>query len=130
MKYLLVLSLLALFFVSCVKDVKKDSKNTTQTSNKNQADTTITENISETLPTFQIYGELAPVGYLDSKNPITEKYGFFMERIAGCAVGSDEAKEVSKNNAEALVKMNVKYGDNWQANFEKETGYKLWIPFD
>lgn len=125
MKYLFILPLAILLLISC-----NNSKKTTQISDKNKADTTIIENISEILPTFQIYGESAPVGYLDSENPITEKYGFHLERVAGCEVGSDEAKKVIKDNVKLLEKMNEKYGKDWQSNFEKETGFKLWIPFD
>ena len=120
MKHLFILTLLILLFVSC----KDNSKMT------NQTDQNSTEITSETLPTFQVYGELAPVDYLDSNNPITEKYGFRIERITGCEVGSNEAEEANENNAEALEKMNEKYGDDWQANFEKETGFKLSIPMD
>ncbi|AFM05126.1 hypothetical protein Fleli_2773 [Bernardetia litoralis DSM 6794] len=128
MKNLLILPL-AILLISC----GENSKEIHQVNNIKQTDTTtiIAENkVEESLPTFQIYGELAPVGYLDSENPITEKYGFIMKRIAGCAVGSDEAKKVNKNNTEALEKMNAKYGNDWQVNFEKETGFKLWIPLD
>ncbi len=122
MNYLFILSLSVLFLISCESNSQ----------NSNQADSTIVkaEKKSENLPTFQIYGELAPEGYLDNSNPITEKYGFRMERIAGCEMGSSEAEEANENNAEALEKMNEKYGIDWQTNFENETGFKLSIPMD
>mgnify|MGYP000645707263 CR=1 FL=1 len=123
MKYLFILPLAILLFMSC-----NNSKKTTQTSDKNQADTITTENI-EVLPTFQIYGESLPVGYLDDENPITEKYGFRMKRIAGCTLGSDEAKKAKQNNAQLMKKMNEEYGVDWRAVFEKETGFKLAIPY-
>ena len=121
MKHSFVLFLILSFFVNCTTDNSKKN---------NQIDSTIAENEEKTLPTFQIYGELAPEGYLDSNNPVTEKYGFRMKRITGCEVGSREAEEANKNNAEVLEGMNEKYGIDWQTNFEKETGYKLSIPMD
>ncbi|WP_291720472.1 hypothetical protein [Bernardetia sp.] len=83
----------------------------------------------EDIPTFKIYGELAPDGYLDWGNPITEKYGFRLERIAGCNVQEYEVWWANRNNKDALQEMNDKYGKDWQAKFEKETGYKLLIPY-
>ncbi len=80
------------------------------------------------LQVFRIYGELAPDGYLDSANPITEKYGFRVERIAGCEVGTVESTLADYQNRKALEAMNEKYGKDWRAAFEKETTYKLSIP--
>lgn len=120
MKHLLILLLAILLFVSCVDNSKTS----------NQIDSAIAENDTENLPTFQIYGELLPVDCLNGKNPITEKYGFQMERISGCNVEIFQAIIANINNKVVLEKMNAKYGKNWQANFENETGYKLWIPFE
>ena len=120
MKHLLILPLAILLFVSCVDNSKT----------LNQTDSETAENDTENFPTFQIYGELLPVDCLNGENSITEKYGFRMERISGCNVGVFQAIIANINNKVVLEKLNAKYGNNWQANFEKETGYKLWIPLD
>ena len=84
---------------------------------------------TEDIPTFKIYGELVPKGYLDWGNPITEKYGFRLERIAGCTVQEYQVWFANRNNRTALEQMNDKYGTGWQEKFEKETDYKLSIPY-
>ena len=82
------------------------------------------------LPLFKIYGELAPEGYLNDQNSITEEYGFKLKRVDGCTVGSFEAKGIHKENRASLEEMNTKHGEGWMENFERKTGYKLAIPFD
>ena len=79
---------------------------------------------------FQIYGELAPVGYLDDADTITEKYGFRLKRVAHCEVSYDEVEKVQKENKEAMEFMNKKYGVDWMQKFKDETGYELAIPFN
>ncbi len=83
---------------------------------------------AEALPLFQIYGELAPVGYVDSANPITEKYGFRVERVAGCEVDSSESNSVDSNNKKSLEAMNEKYGKDWRKKFFDATKLKLSFP--
>lgn len=88
--------------------------------------------IEEKIPTFEIYGGLAPVDYVDGYDPkhdsITKKYGFFMKRVADCEVTDGLVRKAIRNNQKALEEMNRKYGENWQQKFEKETGLKLAIP--
>lgn len=83
----------------------------------------------DSLKVFLIYGELAPYGYLDDENSITEKYGFKLKRVAGCEVEESMVRDVLKQNNTALIEMNKKYGDDWIKEFEKKTQYKLAIPF-
>jgi hypothetical protein len=85
---------------------------------------------NDEIPTFLIYGEVASVGYLDSKNEITEAYGFRLERIGGCLVDDLEIKRANDVNTKALKFMNAKYGKDWRKKFEEKTTYKLAIPFD
>ncbi|MBN2890813.1 MAG: hypothetical protein JXL97_03015 [Bacteroidales bacterium] len=84
----------------------------------------------DSLMVFLIYGELAPAGYLDDENPITEEYGFKLKRVAGCEVDEAFVNDILKQNNNALIEMNKKYGDDWIKEFEKKTNYKLAIPFD
>lgn len=86
-------------------------------------------NGQDSIKVFLIYGELAPDGYLDEENPITEKYGFKLKRVAGCEVEESMVTDVLKQNNTALNQMNKKYGDDWIKEFEKKTKYKLAIPF-
>ena len=110
MKQILIL---LLFFISC----KKDSSIIATL----DAQITVVQN---ELPTFFIYGELSPVGYLSGENPITEKYGFKVKRVAGCEVKQKTIDDCTSNNKNAMALMNKKYGKNWLKNFEKETGLK------
>ncbi len=87
-------------------------------------------NQEDSLVTFLIYGELAPDGYLDSENEITEQYGFKLDRIAGCEVEEDLVNKVKTNNKKALALMEKRYGFSWMQNFEKETNFKLAIPIE
>lgn len=86
----------------------------------------------EKIPTFEVYGELAPIDYVDGYNPkhdsITRKYGFLMKRVADCEVTDGLVKKANRTNQEALQEMNRKYGEKWQEKFEKETGLKIAIP--
>lgn len=79
---------------------------------------------------FQIYGELAPDGYLDAADTITHAYGFKLKRVSGCEMGSGEAKRINKQNLKGLEEMNEKYGKDWRAKFTEKTGYHLAIPFN
>ena len=83
---------------------------------------------NEKMPTFLIYGELAPVDYLDDENVITEKYGFKLRRVAGCAVSLSLVISVKLNNRVAFRRMNKRYGEDWMQRFENETNWKLAIP--
>lgn len=92
--------------------------------------TTEPEEKEEGLPVFLIYGELAPDGYLDGEDPITEKYGFKLERIAGCEVSNSEIQRAHAQNKKSMELMHRTYGSGWQNKFEKMTGLKLSIPLD
>lgn len=89
----------------------------------------VDSNVQDSLMLFQIYGELAPDGYLDGKNSLTEEYGFQLKRVAGCEVEDGMVKNILKQNNAALSEMNRIYGDDWIIEFEKKTNYKLAIPF-
>jgi hypothetical protein len=112
-----IISSIILFTTAC---------NNNQTKNTNK----ITTTIEEELPVFLIYGELAPEGYLDKENQITEDYGFRLKRITGCEIELDEMNNANKNNNETMELMNKKYGENWMQEFEKATNYKLAIPLN
>ncbi len=79
---------------------------------------------------FQVYGELAPDGYIDEANSITEAYGFIISRVAGCEITKELQKKVHKKNNQSLKYMNTIYGKDWKENFTKETGLELAIPFN
>ena len=80
------------------------------------------------LPVFFIYGELAPMGYLNGEDPITEKYGFKLKRIAGCEISNTIIKKAYTQNQKSFKEMNTKYGKYWIDEFEKKSKYKLAIP--
>lgn len=105
------------------------NENTINTINNKQDNNIAGAVLLDTLPVFQIYGELAPADYIDDDNPITEKYGFRVKRVAGCEVDDDILNSVHKNNQRSLKIMNQKYGKNWIQDFENKTKYKLSIPF-
>ena len=86
--------------------------------------------VQDSLAVFFIYGELAPDGYLDDENSITESYGFKLKRIAGCEVDETIVNEAHVLNKKTLIEMNKKYGNDWMDSFEKKTKYKLVIPFN
>ena len=83
---------------------------------------------ADSLPVFQLYGELAPDGYLDGADTITEAFGFKLDRVASCEVTQELVASVGKNNQLAMEAMNEKYGSNWQQDFTEKTGYQLSIP--
>ncbi len=111
MKFLVTIFL---FFISC-KEKSINSKIT---------DSLITVSKQQELPTLLIYGEPSPIGYLNGVNPITEKYGFKVKRVAGCEVTKKLIDSVNSNNKKVMDYMNKKQGENWLKNFEKETGLK------
>lgn len=82
------------------------------------------------LPVFELYGELLPSDYLNDANPITEKYGFKVKRVAGCEVDFGLRNSVHRNNKKAVEKMVAKFGADWQEKFEKETGLKVLVILD
>ena len=46
-----------------------------------------TVNQKKEIPTFLMYGEIAPVGYLEEQDDsIARKFGFSIKRVAGCEV--------------------------------------------
>lgn len=110
---------------SCSRQVPKDEK----LEKYDQESFGLNSCDEDSLKVFLIYGELAPDGYLDEENPITESYGFKLKRVAGCEVEESMVKDVLMQNNSALKEMNKKYGNNWMKEFEKETKYKLAIPF-
>ena len=71
------------------------------------------------------------MGYIDQDSSITYRYGFKLDRVAGCEI-ENELKRLywNYNNNQALQKMNEKYGEQWQQKFEDETKLKLAIPMD
>lgn len=83
------------------------------------------------MPTFKIYGELAPVNYLDGRpeeSALTAAHGFMVLRIAGCQITGELAETVSANNIKANEYMIKFYGENWKSEFENETGKKFSYP--
>ena len=86
------------------------------------------EQTTDSIPEFYIYGELAPQGYLDDENPLTEKFGFKVKRVAGCEIEQDEREKILTHNHRLFDYMTEKYGEGWESNFEKETHLKLLIP--
>ena len=84
---------------------------------------------TDSLAVFLIFGEQAPVGYLDSENPITEEYGFRLKRITGCQIDPELLKNSLAQNNKSLKLMNLKYGEQWMNDFEKASNFKLAIPF-
>ena len=99
---------------------------------KDTAKISSTQQTLEKIPTFEVYGGLAPIDYVDGYNPkhdsITRKFGFLMKRVADCEVTDDLVRKANRNNQKALEEMNKKYGENWQEKFEKEMGLKIVIP--
>lgn len=84
---------------------------------------------TDSLVAFLIFGEQAPVGYLDSENPITEQYGFKLKRITGCQIDPELLKNSLAQNNQSLQLMNEKYGEQWMNDFENSSNFKLAIPF-
>ena len=121
--YLIILLLIGIY--SCSEQTSEDkSRESKQELIKTDSD------VKDSLVTFFIYGELAPTGYLDDENSITEKYGFKLKRIAGSDVDETIIKETHTQNQKALMKMNEEYGNDWMLKFEDKTKYKLAIPFN
>ncbi|MFT6501545.1 MAG: hypothetical protein ACJASQ_001661 [Crocinitomicaceae bacterium] len=83
------------------------------------------------MPTFKIYGELAPTDYLDGRpeeSSLTTAHGFMVLRIAGCEITGELAEDVSANNIKSNEYMIKFYGENWLSKFEVETGKKFSYP--
>ena len=59
---------------------------------------------------FKVYGELAPDGYVDEYNSITEAYGFIINRVAGCEITEKLKNKIHKKNKQSLKTMNAYYG--------------------
>lgn len=124
MKY----SLFILLVISCALTACGTQENQT-----NGTDTPVVTTSMDTppteaeMPTFHIYGELAPDGYLDEANPITEPYGFKLKRIAGCEVEENTVPDAKAHNQAAFDKMSKQYGEDWREQFEAETNLKLFF---
>lgn len=82
--------------------------------------------ISRSLPTFYVYGELMPSNYVDEKDSVlTMQYGFKIKRVAGCVISKEKVDEAHKHNQKADKIMRKKLGEDWDDKFEKATGKKL-----
>lgn len=103
---------------------------TTDNSDQHSEINKLEESSEDALPVFLIYGELAPDGYIDGEDPITEKYGFKVKRIAGCEVSSTEMSRAHRTNKQSMREMNRKYGENWQSDFKRKTGLMLSFPMN
>ncbi len=122
--YLIILILIGIHSCSVIKKSEDKSKKSKQELIKTDS------GVKDSLATFFIYGELAPTGYLDDENSITENYGFKLKRIAGCDIDETIVNQAHTQNQKALIKMNKKYGNDWMLEFENKTKYKLAIPFN
>lgn len=83
------------------------------------------------MPTFKIYGELAPMDNLDGRsteNSITALYGFKVLRVAGCEITPKLVQSVKENNIKANEYMIQVHGENWKSEFEAETDMKFFFP--
>lgn len=82
------------------------------------------------IPTFLMYGEIAPVGYLEEQDDsIARKFGFSIKRVAGCEVDDKLLDSIKTINQKNDAIMRKKYGNNWINNFEKNSHLKMFIPF-
>ncbi|SFW65701.1 hypothetical protein [Cellulophaga fucicola] len=89
----------------------------------------IKKNEVANIPTFLLYGELVPEGYVEEKDSsITKKSGFTIKRVADCEITDQLVDSVKTINLKNELIMNSKYGDNWKQEFEKETNLRLQIP--
>ncbi len=80
------------------------------------------------LPVFFTYGESFPNGYAGDGNghdTITQKFGFYIKRVAGCLVTEGLEDSVKVNNTKSDLKMTKKYGYDWKQKFEEQTKLKL-----
>jgi hypothetical protein len=83
------------------------------------------------LPTFKIYGELAPIDYLDGRSEddsLTTAHGFLVIRVAGCSITPDFVESVKLDNRQANDYMISLHGENWKSEFENETGMTFSFP--
>ncbi|MFT6922999.1 MAG: hypothetical protein ACJA1C_002007 [Crocinitomicaceae bacterium] len=83
------------------------------------------------MPTFKIYGELAPLEYLDGRpeeSSLTTAHGFMVLRVAGCEITPELVRSVQANNIKANDYMIKFQGENWLSKFEVETGKKFSYP--
>ncbi|MFT5778505.1 MAG: hypothetical protein ACI837_001461 [Crocinitomicaceae bacterium] len=83
------------------------------------------------IPTFKIYGELAPSDYLDGRPDeisLTTAHGFMVIRVSGCNITPDLMQSVKSNNREANDYMIKLHGENWRSEFEDETGKNFSFP--
>ncbi len=113
-----LLTLLLLFVTSCGKP--KENKQINLETNQSK---------TEYLPTFLIYGERAPSGYLEEQDSVTTKeFGFKIKRVADCEVSEELMDSVRIINMENNDLMNAKYGRDWKRNFEEQTHLKMAIP--
>ncbi len=100
-----------------------------QKSTKQKFIETPNKSVTESIPTFLIYGELMPDGYIKQKDSsITQKFGFNIKRVAGCEITNklvDSVKTINQKNNEI---MRSQYGNNWKQKFETATRQKIAIP--
>lgn len=85
---------------------------------------------ADTLPVFETYGELPPQGYLYDADTLTERYGFKLKNLAGCEVDGLDLRAIQRHNRGVRDQLAKKYGEQWLEKFERETHYKLAVPFD
>lgn len=80
-------------------------------------------------PDFLLYGELAPLNYIDVRDTLlTKKFGFTLKRIDGCEVTKELVDSIEIYNRKTNSIIEKKSGRNWKENFEKETKKKISIP--
>lgn len=86
--------------------------------------------VADILPVFETYGELPPQGYLYDADTITERYGFKLKNLAGCEVDGLDLPAIQCHNRAVRDQLAKKYGKQWLEKFERETHYKLAVPFE
>ncbi|MCU0437462.1 MAG: hypothetical protein MUC49_06060 [Raineya sp.] len=117
MKYTCFFIFSTLFF-SCNQETDKPQNQNNQNLSKKEPDKAV----------FLIYGELAPTGYIEERDSsITQKFGFSVRRITGCAITPQLIDSVKVINQKSNSLMESKYGKDWRQKFEKETNMKLAI---
>ncbi len=107
-----------IFYISCGENPERRSH--VEKINKNE---------KNEIPTFLIYGEIPPVGYLEEQDStIAKKFGFNIKRVAGCDVTEELIDSIRKINKKNDLIMQFQYGKDWKREFEIQTNIKLSIP--
>lgn len=107
-----------IFFISCGE--KPESRSQVEKINKIE---------KNEIPTFLIYGEIPPVGYLEEQDSsIAKKFGFNIKRVAGCDVTEELVDSIKKINQKNDQIMQLQFGKDWKREFEIQTNLKISIP--